>query len=118
MTTMSFSFQEPDWPPVCECQYDEVRDEIDRGNCEIHCDTAEEIAVQPETQITPKKPAAIAESKEESAACSVICRGRSGANRRWSRLTSHNRFRPGRGKVIASDEATNRITHRRTAPGV
>ena len=65
---MSYSFQEPDWPPVCECRYDEVRDEMDRGNCEIHCSEEEEIAVSPENQITPKKPPATAGRKEENAA--------------------------------------------------
>ena len=71
MTTMSFSFQEPDWPPVCECRYDEVRDEIDRGNCQLHCDS-EEVSQLPEEHATAqpasKKAAAIAKPDQENAA--------------------------------------------------
>ena len=29
---MSWSLEEPEWPPVCECQYDEFHDRMDRGN--------------------------------------------------------------------------------------
>jgi hypothetical protein len=64
---MSYSFQEPEWPPVCECQYDEVRDEMDRGNCEIHCDTDDETSL-PEHRIALKKPVTITRPTKESAA--------------------------------------------------
>lgn len=33
---MSYSFNEPEWPPICECTYDEARDEMFRGNCPLH----------------------------------------------------------------------------------
>ena len=33
---MSWSLEEPEWPPVCECVYDEARDEVFRGNCSLH----------------------------------------------------------------------------------
>ena len=35
---MSYSFLEPEWPAVCECKYDEARDEMDREDCYLHCD--------------------------------------------------------------------------------
>lgn len=35
---MSYSLQEPEWPQVCECMYDEIQDRMDRGNCCLHCD--------------------------------------------------------------------------------
>jgi len=35
---VSYSFQEPEWPAVCECKYDEARDEMDREDCQLHCD--------------------------------------------------------------------------------
>ena len=28
---------EPDDPPICECRYDEARDEMDRDDCPFHC---------------------------------------------------------------------------------
>jgi hypothetical protein len=69
--TMSYSFQEPDWPPVCDCRYDEVRDEMDRGNCAIHCRMEEvpRLAEEyPAAQRAPKKPAAILTRGKENAA--------------------------------------------------
>jgi len=30
---MSFSMLEPEDPPICECRYDEARDEMDRDDC-------------------------------------------------------------------------------------
>jgi hypothetical protein len=35
---MSYSLREPEWPAVCECRYDESRDEMDREDCPFHCD--------------------------------------------------------------------------------
>ena len=64
---MSYSFEEPEWPPVCECRYDAARDEMDRGNCEIHCSMEDEV-VPPDIQITRKKPPTIEPSKKENAA--------------------------------------------------
>ena len=34
-TLMSYSFREPEWPTVCECKYDEARDEMDREDCHL-----------------------------------------------------------------------------------
>jgi hypothetical protein len=28
----------PEDPPICECRYDETRDEMDRDDCPFHCD--------------------------------------------------------------------------------
>jgi hypothetical protein len=66
--TMSYSFQEPEGPPVCECRYDEVRDEVDRGNCQLHCDMEEEASAPAETQVAGKKPTTIARPTKENAA--------------------------------------------------
>jgi hypothetical protein len=60
--------QEPEWPPVCECRYDEVHDRMDREDCCFHCDMEEEISEPQERQITLKKPAAMAGRDEENAA--------------------------------------------------
>jgi hypothetical protein len=35
---MSWSMIEPEELPVCECKYDEARDEMDRGDCPFHYD--------------------------------------------------------------------------------
>jgi hypothetical protein len=40
---VSYSMQEPDWPPVCECKYDEVQDRVDREDCLLHGDMEDEI---------------------------------------------------------------------------
>ena len=39
---MSWSPEEPEWRPVCQCQYDEARDEMFRGDCPLHAETASE----------------------------------------------------------------------------
>lgn len=35
---MSYSFQEPEEQPVCECKYDEFHDRMDRDDCPFHAD--------------------------------------------------------------------------------
>ena len=60
--------QEPEWPPVCECRYDEVHDRMDREDCCFHFDMEEEISEIQERQITLKKPSAMAGRDEENAA--------------------------------------------------
>jgi hypothetical protein len=64
---VSYSFREPEWPAVCECKYDEARDEMDRDDCPFHdelVDNAEEEAVR-----TPpsKRPASTDEFRESAA---------------------------------------------------
>lgn len=49
---MSYSLNEPEWPPVCECQYDKARDEVFRGNCPVHYEEQAEASVP-----TERKPA-------------------------------------------------------------
>ena len=63
---MSYSMQEPEWPPVCECKYDEVHDRMDREDCLLHCDMEDD--PEPEDQTVPKKPATIAKRDKENAA--------------------------------------------------
>jgi hypothetical protein len=70
---MSWSLEEPEWPPVCECQYDEARDVMGRGNCQLRCGMEEEISLQEECpviepQVELKKPVSIAKRQEENAA--------------------------------------------------
>lgn len=70
---MSYSMQEPEWPPVCECWYDELQDGMDREDCLLHCNIEEDVSLPrecppPEPEIGLKKPAAIAERQEEHAA--------------------------------------------------
>ena len=65
---VSYSMQEPEWPPVCECKYDEVRDRVDREDCLLHCDVDDEVSSPLENQITFKKPATIAKRNKEDAA--------------------------------------------------
>ena len=64
---MSYSFREPEWPAVCECKYDEARDEMDREDCPFHCHLSE--ATKTDTERTEKrKGPAIAEADTASAA--------------------------------------------------
>ncbi len=66
--TMSYSMQEPEWPPVCECKYDEIHDRVDREECLLHDDMEEKISPPPENRITFKKPPTIAKHTKEDAA--------------------------------------------------
>ena len=47
---MSYSFREPEEPPVCECRYDEIHDRMDREDCPFHCDIVDDA---PEIQVLP-----------------------------------------------------------------
>ena len=51
---MSYSFVEPEWPAVCECKYDERRDEMDREDCPFHFDLVDDRADE-EAQTAPRK---------------------------------------------------------------
>jgi len=39
---MSFSFRLPEDDPICECNYDEIHDRMDRDDCPFHCDIADD----------------------------------------------------------------------------
>jgi hypothetical protein len=60
--------REPEWPLVCECKYDEVRDRMDREDCCLHCDTDEELSLPQQSPIALKKPVTIARHDEEDVA--------------------------------------------------
>ena len=64
---MSYSFREPEWPAVCECKYDEARDEMDREDCPFHCDLADKVAGQEPQTVMRKKPVPTGEVKESAA---------------------------------------------------
>ena len=51
---MSYSFREPEWPAVCECKYDEARDEMDREDCPFHSGAADN-ALDGEVQTSLRK---------------------------------------------------------------
>ena len=63
---MSYSMLEPDWPPVCECFYDEERDELYVEDCPLHRHLAELFKVEPEP--SQRKPPASAGAKENESA--------------------------------------------------
>ena len=67
-STVSYSMQEPEWPPVCECKYDEIRDKVDREDCPLHSSTEEKLSAPAEDRMKIKKPGIIAKRKEENAA--------------------------------------------------
>jgi hypothetical protein len=64
----------PDWPPVCECRYDEVHDTVDSEDCLLHFDMREGTIPllkkrQPqESRNALKKPATITKRHEPNAA--------------------------------------------------
>ena len=64
---MSYSFREPEWPAVCECKYDEPRDEMDREDCPFHSSLVDNVAGQGGKTETRKKPARTADVKEPAA---------------------------------------------------
>jgi hypothetical protein len=63
---VSFSFREPEWPTVCECKYDEVRDEVDRDDCSFHDDS--EYLTPEEIQTPSRKKSVPTVNVKESAA--------------------------------------------------
>jgi hypothetical protein len=60
--------QEPEWPPFCECKYDEIHDIVDREDCLLHRDVEEKLSPALENRITFKKRATIAKRDKEDAA--------------------------------------------------
>jgi hypothetical protein len=60
--------QEPEWPLMCECKYDEVNDRMDREDCCLHCDMDEDLSLLQESKIALKKPVTIAGRDEENVA--------------------------------------------------
>jgi hypothetical protein len=43
-------------PPICECKYDEVRDEMDCEDCAFHCDLVDDVP-QHEAHLIQRKKA-------------------------------------------------------------
>jgi len=64
---VSYSFREPEWPAVCECKYDEARDEMDREDCPFHCDLVESAAKEEAQTASRKRPARTGDVKEPAA---------------------------------------------------
>ncbi|MGD1098443.1 MAG: hypothetical protein ABSB35_41485 [Bryobacteraceae bacterium] len=65
---MSWSLEEPEEPPICECKYDEARDEMDRDDCPFHCDLADDPTEHEAPLIQRKKPDAIAANQQKDVA--------------------------------------------------
>lgn len=64
---MSWSMIEPEEPAVCECKYDEARDEIDRGDCPFHYDLVED-SLQPDAHpVRRRTPASAVANQQEDA---------------------------------------------------
>ena len=64
---MSYTFLEPEWPAVCECKYDEARDEMDREDCPFYCDLVDNAAEEEVQTATRKRPARTRDAKESAA---------------------------------------------------
>ena len=65
---MSWSMLEPDEPLVCECKYDEARDEMDCEDCPFHHDLDDQPDPVEECQEDRKPPLTIKRKTNESAA--------------------------------------------------
>jgi hypothetical protein len=65
---VSYRMEEPEWPPVCECVYDEVHDRMDREDCCLHRDFKEAVVTQPQLPVAIKKMVTAAKSDHENAA--------------------------------------------------
>ncbi|MGD1097353.1 MAG: hypothetical protein ABSB35_35880 [Bryobacteraceae bacterium] len=70
---MSWSLEEPEEPPICECKYDAARDEMDREDCPFHCDladadVADDVLQKEANPIQRKKPDSTAAKREEDVA--------------------------------------------------
>ena len=64
---MSYSFREPEWPDVCECKYNEARDEMDREDCPFHCPLIEAPQAATERAAKRKGPAITGDVTESAA---------------------------------------------------
>ena len=64
---MSYSFREPEWPAVCECKYDEARDEMNREDCPFHYDLKDN-SVEDETGAVARKGSVRTGNAQQSAA--------------------------------------------------
>jgi hypothetical protein len=60
--------QEPEWPLVCECKYDEVRDRMDRDDCLFHCDIDDDLSLTQESPVALKRPATTGKRDQENVA--------------------------------------------------
>lgn len=56
---MSYSFRLPEGDPICECRYDEVHDRMDREDCPLHCDMADDPEPAREFSVEGKPPASV-----------------------------------------------------------
>jgi hypothetical protein len=65
---MSWSMLEPEDPLVCECKYDEARDEMDREDCPFHCSMVDDVPQQEAHPIQRKMPDSTTTKKREEAA--------------------------------------------------
>ena len=63
---VSYSFREPEWPPICECKYDEARDEMDREDCRFHCNMDGKM-IEDVPSATRKTPMPTEQAKESAA---------------------------------------------------
>jgi len=64
---VSYSFREPEWPDVCECKYDETRDEMDREDCPFHSDLEDNTAADEVYIPERKRPGRGSDVKETAA---------------------------------------------------
>ena len=64
---VSYSFREPEWPAVCECKYDEARDEMNREDCPFHCDPKDSVTEEEMRTATRKRPEPKRDVKESAA---------------------------------------------------
>ena len=65
---MSWSMIEPEEAPICECTYDDARDEMDREDCAFHCDLVDEVSQREAQPVQRKKARSTAASQQEGAA--------------------------------------------------
>ena len=59
---------EPDDPLVCDCRYDNARDEMDREDCPFHRDLIDEADAAEVRSVERKRPLAIIGKQSEDAA--------------------------------------------------
>jgi hypothetical protein len=64
---VSYSLLEPEWPAVCECKYDEARDEMDREDCPFHCNQVDHSAEEETRTLARKKSARTGDVKTPAA---------------------------------------------------
>jgi hypothetical protein len=65
---MSWSMREPEEPTMCDCKYNEARDEMDREDCPLHFGSVDDVVTPAVGLPVRREPTGTTGNKQEDAA--------------------------------------------------